>query len=244
MLMDMMSSLNNKLFDFSEIADSHDLIRKMRADLNVFSVDGFVFKLVSNFSDGNPVFDYLSGGQHVVCDEYERRHWDGVDPFFLHAQQRILPFDKINEDDLNVAQLDMVHYLNENGYENYCIIPLHSKYGAGVRFAVFYLWSKLQCSNAKFNLNNLSIMLISYGYFVFDCFVRLRRNYFMKYFEFSDVDLSIVKMVCGGLSVRGMAVRLNIDEGVIEKKIESITNIYEVNGEADFFRASARFMLV
>ncbi|WP_199102188.1 hypothetical protein [Aquitalea sp. ASV11] len=55
--MDMMSSLNNKLFDFSEIADSHDLIRKMRADLNAFSVDGFVFKLVSNFFGDNPVFD-------------------------------------------------------------------------------------------------------------------------------------------------------------------------------------------
>ncbi|WP_153013189.1 hypothetical protein [Aquitalea pelogenes] len=242
--MDLINSLNNQLFDFSEVLDANDLIRKIRTDLNVFFVDGFVFKLVSNFHGENPVFDYLSGGQHAVCDEYERRHWDGIDPFFLHAQQRIVPFDKINEDDLNLAQQDMVRYLNESGYKNYCIIPLHSKYGVGVRFAVFYLWSKLQGSHAKINLNNLSAILVSYGYYIFDCFVELRRSYFMKYFEFSDVDLLIVKMVCSGLSVEGMAVKLNVGERMIKKRIESITNIYEANGESDFFRASTRFMLV
>ncbi|WP_287877150.1 hypothetical protein [Aquitalea sp.] len=47
--MDLVNSLNNKLFDFSEVVDTNGLIRKMRTDLNVFSVDGFVFKLVSNF---------------------------------------------------------------------------------------------------------------------------------------------------------------------------------------------------
>ncbi|KJV31555.1 hypothetical protein VI06_06805 [Aquitalea magnusonii] len=66
----------------------------------------------------------------------------------------------------------------------------------------------------------------------------------MKYFEFSDVDLLIVKMVCSGLSAEGMAVKLNVGERMIKKRIESITNIYEANGESDFFRASTRFMLV
>lgn len=242
--MGMISNSSNQLFNFSEVVDADDLIRKIRTDLSTFSVDGFVFKMVSNFSGENPVFDYLSGGQHLVCEEYEYRCWSNIDPFFLHAQQNILPFDKINEDNLSIAQQDMVHYLNENGYENYCIIPLHSKYGVGVRFAVFYLWSKLQCNNAKVNLNNLSVMMISYGYFVFNFFIELMRNYFVKYLEFSDVDLLIVKMRCGGLNVEGMAAKLNIDAGVIKKKIESMTNIYEANGESDFFRASARFMLV
>lgn len=48
--MDLINSLNNQLFDFSEVLD-----------VNVFCVDGFVFKLVSNCAGDNPVFDYLSG---------------------------------------------------------------------------------------------------------------------------------------------------------------------------------------
>ena len=199
---------------------------------------------MSNFSSENPVCDYLSAGQHVVCEEYEHRRWDRIDPFFSHAQQKVVPFYKIDEDDLSFAQQDMVHYLSENGYENYCIIPLHSTYEVGVRFAVFYLWSKLQCNNAKANLNNLSAILISYGYFVLDRFVELRRNYFVKYLGFSDVDLLIIKMYCSGLSVEGVAMKLNIDVRMVKGKIESITNAYEFNGESDFFRASVRFMLV
>lgn len=242
--MGLISNLSNQLFDFSEVLDVDDLVRKIHTDLSIFSVDGFVFKMVSNLSSENPVCDYLSDGQHVVCEEYEHRRWDRIDPFFLHAQQEIVPFDKINEDDLNFAQQDMVHYLSENGYENYCIIPLHSTYGVGVRFAVFYLWSKLQCNNAKLNLRNSSAMLISYGYFVLDHFVELRRNYFVKYLDFSDVDLLIIKMYCSGLSVEGVAMKLNIDVGMVRAKVESITHTYESNGESDFFHASIRFMLV
>ena len=34
--MDLINSLNNQLFDFSEVVDANDLIRKMRAESGVF----------------------------------------------------------------------------------------------------------------------------------------------------------------------------------------------------------------
>jgi hypothetical protein len=244
MLMSMTSNLNSQLFDFSDIDDVDGLVSKIDADLSVFSVDGFVFKLVSNYSSANPVFDYLSGGQHAVCEEYNLRHWSDVDPFFIYAQKSIVPFSNISTDDLTDLQVEMLQFLNKNGYENYYVIPLHSPYGAGVRFAAFYLWSKMSCNHDIFNLHNLSAMLISYGYFVFNFFVVMRGNYFMKLFGLSDVDIQLVRMYCNGSRLADIAMKLNIKERVLGQRLISVANVFASNGEPDFIRASVRFMLV